>query len=171
MLVSAEISNAYTATYDSTLEKRVINDRRAVKAGMTELHRIMVVADGVIDTAHHTLVITEEEDGQRSDTIDRNEKTTLLQLVDDIPSRDAIHGEDCAMALEVVYRSEGSKKSLALQGTMKEKQSRNERIGRSPAGSCCKGGSCLRTRCREQMVDFPYIFGLLVSEQVPWELG
>lgn len=103
MLVRAEISNACTATYDSTLEKRVINDRGAIIAWMTEFHRIMIVADGVVDTAHHTLVITEEEDGQRGDTIDRNQKTTLLQLVNDIVFRDAIHGEDSAMALEVVY--------------------------------------------------------------------
>lgn len=103
MLVSAEISNASTATYDSTLEKRVINDRRAIRAWMTEFHRIMIVVDGVVDTAHHTLIITEEEDGQRSDTIDRNQKSALLQLVNHIVFRDAIHGDDCAMALEVVY--------------------------------------------------------------------
>lgn len=70
---------------------------------MTKLHRVMVVADGVVDTAHHTLIITEKEDGQRSDTIDCNQKTTLLQLVGDIPTRNAIHGKDCSMELEVVY--------------------------------------------------------------------
>ncbi len=119
MLVSAKLSNAYKAAYDSTLEQRVIDDRRSIRTWMTEFHRIMVVADGVVDTAHHTLIITEEEDGQRSDTVDRNQKTTLLQFVNDIVFRDAIHGEDCAMALKVVYQSERKRRSLALQGTMK----------------------------------------------------
>ena len=70
---------------------------------MTKLHSYMVVIDGVVDTAHHTLVITKEEDGQRCNAVDCNEKTTLLQLVDDIGPRNAIHGKVCPMGLEEVW--------------------------------------------------------------------
>ncbi len=59
---------------------------------MTEFHGFFVVVWCGVDTAHHTLIITEEEDGQASNTIDGNEKATLLQLVDDIGSWDEIHG-------------------------------------------------------------------------------
>jgi hypothetical protein len=59
---------------------------------VTEFHGFFVVVWCGVDTAHHTLIITEEEDGQASNTIDGNEKATLLQLVDDIGSWDEIHG-------------------------------------------------------------------------------
>ena len=61
---------------------------------MAEFHGSLVVVERAIDTSHHTLVITEEEDGQAGNTIDGNEKTTLLQLMDDIGPRDSIHGGD-----------------------------------------------------------------------------
>ena len=61
---------------------------------MAEFHGSLVVVDRGIDTSHHTLVITEEEDGQAGNTIDGDEKTTLLQLMDDIGPRDSVHGGD-----------------------------------------------------------------------------
>ena len=61
---------------------------------MAEFHSSLVVVDRGIDTSHHTLIITEEEDGQAGNTIDGDEKTTLLQLVDDIGTRDSVHGGD-----------------------------------------------------------------------------
>ena len=61
---------------------------------MTELHGITIVIGGTIDTTHHTLIITEEENGQAGNTIDRNEKTTLLKLVHHIESGNLIHGGD-----------------------------------------------------------------------------
>lgn len=48
------------------------------------MHGIHVVIFGTVDSAHHSLVITEKKDGERSDAVDRYEKTTLLQLVGDI---------------------------------------------------------------------------------------
>lgn len=48
---------------------------------MAEFHGVAVVVGGTIDTTHHTLIITKEEDGQAGNTVDRNEKTTLLKLV------------------------------------------------------------------------------------------
>ena len=61
---------------------------------MAEFHGVMVVIGSTIDTTHHTLIITEEEDGQAGNTIDGNEKTTLLKLVHHIEPRDGIHGDD-----------------------------------------------------------------------------
>ena len=70
---------------------------------MTEFHGILVVVNGIVDTSHHTLVITEEEDGQSCNAIDCDQKTTLLKLVSDVHAGDAIrHGEVCPMGLECI---------------------------------------------------------------------
>ena len=61
---------------------------------MTELHSRMIVIQRTIDTTHHTLVITEEEDGETSNAIDSNEKATLLESVDHIGPGNEIHGGD-----------------------------------------------------------------------------
>ncbi len=79
---------------NTALEKRVINDRSACCGVLvTKLHRSLVVVLSCVDTAHHTLVITEEENGEPSNAVDRNQKTTLLQLMDNIIARDSIHGD------------------------------------------------------------------------------
>ena len=59
---------------------------------MAKLHSSVVVIRCGVDTAHHTLVITEEEDGQGSNAVDSREKAALLKLMDDIGARDDIHG-------------------------------------------------------------------------------
>ena len=46
---------------DAALEKRIDDDRLAVGALMTEAHTSVVVV-GSVDTAHHALIITKEED-------------------------------------------------------------------------------------------------------------
>ena len=61
---------------------------------MAEVHVLLVVILGAVNTTHHTLVITEKKDGQGSDTIDSYEKAALLQLVDDIVLRNEVHGPE-----------------------------------------------------------------------------
>lgn len=68
---------------------------------MAKLHRGVVVINGTVDTTHHTLVITEKEDGETSDTVDGDEKATLLIPVDYIRSRDDVHGGGFAEHLVV----------------------------------------------------------------------
>lgn len=60
---------------------------------MTEVHVMVVVILGAVNTTHHTLIVTEEEDGKCSDTVDSYEKAALLKLVDHIGSGNKIHGE------------------------------------------------------------------------------
>ncbi len=48
---------------------------------MAEFHGLLIVIGCTVDTTHHTLIITEEEDGQAGNTVDSNEQTTLLKLV------------------------------------------------------------------------------------------
>ena len=103
---------------------------------MTEFHGIVVIVDGVVDTAHHTLIITEEEDGQGRNAIDGNQKATLLQLVGDIHAPHTIHGEVCPMGPEMLWDEVRKLVELvARQGTKKEYGSSNERTVRSPVGS------------------------------------
>ena len=40
---------------------------------------------GIVDTAHHTLVIPKEENRQPCYAVDRDKQTPLLELVGDIP--------------------------------------------------------------------------------------
>ena len=59
---------------------------------MAEFHGGVIVILGVVDTAHHTLIVTEKEDGQARHTIDGNEKLAFLILVYDIAFGNNIHG-------------------------------------------------------------------------------
>ena len=70
---------------NTTLQKSVVDNRSSShRIRMSKFHGILIIVDGTIDTTHHALIISEKEDGQASDAIDGSEKTTLLQLVDDI---------------------------------------------------------------------------------------
>ena len=85
---SAEIINGDNAA----LKKGVINDWSAgYRISVAELHGVVIVVWRRVDTSHHTLIITEEEDGQGGDTVDGNEKASLLQFVDHIGSWNEIH--------------------------------------------------------------------------------
>ena len=59
---------------------------------MAELHRLLIVIRGCVNTPHHTLVITEEENTQAGDTVDPRQQGLLLQLVHDIGTWNEIHG-------------------------------------------------------------------------------
>ena len=59
-----------------------------------ELHGVLVVVGSVVHAAHHSLIITEEEDGKTGDTVDEYQKTTLLILVYHIVLADSIHRDD-----------------------------------------------------------------------------
>lgn len=71
---------------------------------MAEFHGVMVIVGSTIDTTHHTLIITEEEDRQAGNTVDGNEKTTLLKLVHHVKPRNGIHNGDDRMRL--IYAKE-----------------------------------------------------------------
>ena len=58
---------------------------------MSEFHGLVIVVLGVVHPAHHALIITEEEDGQASHTIDGNQKTALLEPVHHIGFWNDIH--------------------------------------------------------------------------------
>ena len=59
---------------------------------MTKVHGLLIIIWGAVHSTHHTLIITEEEDGKSGDTINGYEKTALLQLVNDIVLRNKVHG-------------------------------------------------------------------------------
>ena len=60
---------------------------------MAELHRRVVIVHGVVDTAHHALIVTKEKDGETGDAVDGNEKASLLEPVDHIGLRNEVHGD------------------------------------------------------------------------------
>ena len=101
------------------MEKGVIDDRgTCFRVGMTEFHGGVVVVDGTVDTTHHTLIISEEEDGKTSDTVDGDEKATLLQLVDDIGPRNDIHCSgypECCVDRIITENKRGLEPYLALE--------------------------------------------------------
>lgn len=61
---------------------------------MAKVHVVLIIVPGAVDTTHHTLVITEEEDGEGSDTVDGDEKTALLKLVHHVVLGNEIHGAE-----------------------------------------------------------------------------
>lgn len=77
---------------NTTLEKGVIDEwGTCFGVGVTEFHGSVVVVDCTVDTTHHTLIISEEENGETSNTVDGDKKFTLLKLVDDIGPRNDVH--------------------------------------------------------------------------------
>ena len=80
---------------NATLEKSVVDNRgTCFGVWVTEFHGGIVVVNCTVDTTHHTLIISKKEDGETSNTIDRDEKATLLKFVDHIGSGNDIHGGD-----------------------------------------------------------------------------
>ncbi len=48
---------------------------------MPEMHGLVVVVLGVVDTAHHALVVAEEEYGEASEGIDKMEEAVGVVVV------------------------------------------------------------------------------------------
>lgn len=82
---------------------------------MTKFHGILIVIFGVVNTTHHTLVITKEENGQGSHAIDSNEKAALLELVNDVGPWNHIHGGVGPMGLVELGIKKVPGRSCALQ--------------------------------------------------------
>lgn len=95
-----------STTYDAPLQKRVIyDDLFGFGVDVAILHTVDTVVDGHIDTSHHPLIVPEEEDGQAGDTVDGDEKLSLLIPVDNVVLRDEIH--DSARFRPVIDRVTG----------------------------------------------------------------
>ena len=73
------------------MEQGILNIGTSVRLLDSELHGILIVVHGVVDSTHHTLIITEEENGQAGHAVDGDEKTALLQLVDHIVLGNDVH--------------------------------------------------------------------------------
>jgi len=88
---------------------------------MAEFHNIVIIIWCCIHSAHHPLIIPEEEDRQGGNAIDGNKETSLFQLVDDIGSWDEIHdGVDQQRLVSVRFgvcsmRGRDAETSLALE--------------------------------------------------------
>ncbi len=96
--------------HDATLKKSIVDDwSTCFGIWMTKFHGSVVVVDSTVDTTHHTLIISKEEDGETSDAVDCDEKATLLVSVDHIGPRNEIHGGDYPECLEVLNVSFGLK--------------------------------------------------------------
>lgn len=68
--------------YDFPLEYSVCNDYGAsFRIFMPEMHGLVVVVFGVIDAAHHSLVVAEEEYGEPGEGIDEVEKAVGVVVV------------------------------------------------------------------------------------------
>lgn len=92
MLTSRVCLPCLGITHDSSLEEGV-SDHRCTShgIGVTEFHGVVVVMGGVVDTSHHSLIITEEEDTETGHTVDGDQQPSLLELVNNIGSWNDIH--------------------------------------------------------------------------------
>lgn len=72
---------------DAALEQAVCDDGGVLSVddfSVAEAHGVDVVL-GVVHSAHHTLVITKEEDGQGGKTVDGDQELALLEGMGNIP--------------------------------------------------------------------------------------
>ena len=82
-------------THDTSLKEWLGNCNYAGRLiEVAKAHDVGVAAVAV-DTAHDTLVITEEEDGKTGNAVDKDEECTLLVLAGYIVARDPVHGCCC----------------------------------------------------------------------------
>jgi len=78
-------------TDNASLKERLIDrDQALLSIIVAKAHCLSVVSVGV-DTSHHTLVISEEEDGQASDGVDCYQECSFLVPASCIPRRNTIH--------------------------------------------------------------------------------
>lgn len=82
------IGTAYNPAFEKSIVGLCLSRSRD---HVSELHDVDDIVDGDIDTAHHTLIIAEEEDREAAHKIDGDEKSTLLVSMDDIEPRDLVH--------------------------------------------------------------------------------
>ena len=69
-------------TYDASLEQSVRNDYgTSVRIFVSEMHGYVVVVFGVVDAAHHALVVAEEEYGEACESIDEMEEAVGVVMV------------------------------------------------------------------------------------------
>jgi len=81
---------------------------------MGEAHA-SVVFDGGVDTSHHPLIVTKEEDGQGGNTVDGDEEVAFPQAVNDIEAVDLLHGESSGSL--VTSERKGSRPAIDLKKT------------------------------------------------------
>lgn len=97
-------------THNSSLEESVSDDRCTSDGiRVAEFHGFIVVVGCIVDTPHHTLIITKEEDTETGHAVDCDQKTSLLELMHDIGFWDDIHsdgGGDLVTKAGCVYRVE-----------------------------------------------------------------
>lgn len=93
--------------HDSALQQAVGDHRRVERAvdscSVSESHDVDVVL-GIVDAAHHALVVAEEEDRETSDAIDGDEKLALLERVGDVPCLDLV--AHCGVCVEEEDKNE-----------------------------------------------------------------
>lgn len=81
-------------THDSSLEESVSDDRCTSNGvRVPKFHGFIVVVGSVVDTSHHTLIVTEEEDTETGHAVDGDQQTSLLELVHNIGFWNDIHGD------------------------------------------------------------------------------
>lgn len=77
---------------NATLKQGVVDDwSSCFWIWMTEFHGFLVIVQRTIDTTHHTLIISKEEDGETSNTIDGSEKATLFKLMNHVGPGNDVH--------------------------------------------------------------------------------
>lgn len=72
---------------DAALEQAVCDDGGVLSIddfGIPEAHGVDVVL-GVVHSAHHSLIITKEEDGEGGETVDGDEELALLERMGNVP--------------------------------------------------------------------------------------
>ena len=77
-------SNAFCrgGTYDASLEQSVCNDYgTSYRILVPKMHGFVVEVLGVVDTAHHALVVAEEEYGEPGEGIDEMEEAVGVVVV------------------------------------------------------------------------------------------
>ncbi|KAL8643670.1 MAG: hypothetical protein Q9226_008198 [Calogaya cf. arnoldii] len=89
-IVDRHLMSTYEETYDAALQKTVVDDLLPILIGMSEPHA-GVVFDGSVDTSHHPLIVTKEEDGQCCNTVDSDEEVAFAKAVNDIEAADLLH--------------------------------------------------------------------------------
>ena len=79
-------------TYNAPLEQGIGDyGGSSLWVWVSKLHRLVIVILGIVYAAHHSLIVTEEENGQGSYAVDGNKKLALLKAVHDIVLGNLIH--------------------------------------------------------------------------------
>ena len=152
------------------MEKGVGDDGSPIRIWVSKFHGVLVIVHRSIDTTHHSLIVTKEENGQARHAIDGNKQLPFLEFMHHIGPWDDIHGDDEDKMISTLgaghvrfFRPEAENPRCKGKRALLERAERIEEVAGGEQGSRCTRGRKTCLICGVSMGSIPVDLHIL-----PW---